>query len=86
MSKRSVDRYIALYQSTGTVDPSKQCHGPPRVLNEFEQISLLQSPVNKPTMYLLVEKLQSELYDMMYDLQVHGYMSLPFVVLYNILG
>ena len=64
MSKRSVDRYIALYQSTGTVEPSKQRHGPPRVLSEFEQISLLlnQSLVNKPTMYL--EELQSELYEL----------------------
>jgi transposase len=62
MSKRSVDRYIALYQSTGTVEPSKQRHGPPCVLSEFEQISLLQSLVNKPTMYL--EELQSELYEL----------------------
>ena len=62
MSKRSVDRYISLYQSTGTVEPRKQCHGPPHVLNKFEQISLLQSLVNKPTMYL--EELQSELYEL----------------------
>lgn len=57
MSKKSVDRYISLYQSTGTVEPKKQRHGPQHVLSEFEQISLLQSLVNKPTMYL--KELQS---------------------------
>ena len=62
MSKRSVDRYIYLYQSTGTVQPIKQRHGPPLVLSEFEQISVIQSLVNKPTMYL--EELQSELYEL----------------------
>ena len=61
MSKRSVDRYISLYHSTGTVEPSKQHHGPLCLLSEFEQISLLHSLVNKPTMYL--EELQSQLYE-----------------------
>ena len=37
MSKRSVDRYISLYQSTGSVEPKKQCHGPPCVLSDFEK-------------------------------------------------
>ena len=62
MSKRSVDRYISLYQSTGTVEPSKQHHGPLCLLSEFEQVSPPQSLVNKPTMYL--EELQSELYNL----------------------
>ena len=62
MSKKSVDRYISLYQSTGSVEPKKQHHGPQHVLSEFEQISLLQSLDNKPTMYL--EELQSELYEL----------------------
>ena len=54
-------QHISLYQSTGTVEPRKQCHGPPRVLSEFEQIFLLQSLVDKPTMYL---ELQSQVYEL----------------------
>lgn len=62
MSKRSVDRYISLYQRTGSVQPTKQQHGPQCLLTEFEQVSILQSLANRPTMYL--EELQSELYDL----------------------
>ena len=61
--KRSVERYLSLYHATGSVTPRRQQqHGPPRLLTEFEQISILQSLVNRPTMYL--EELQSELYDL----------------------
>ena len=53
--------FLLKTSSYGNVEPSKLRHGPPRVLSEFEQISLLQSLVNKPTMYL--EELQSELHE-----------------------
>ena len=72
MSKRSVDRYISLYQSTGSVEPKKQRHGPPCILSDFEKISLIQSLVNKPTMYL--EELQSELYELT-GTRVHNYVN-----------
>ena len=62
--KRSVERCISLYHATGSVAPTNQQHGPPRLLTEFEQISILQSLMVKPTMYL--EELQSELYDLIH--------------------
>ena len=62
MSKRSVDRYIALYTATGTVEACKQCHGPHYMLSDFEQVSISQSLANKPTMYF--EELQTELFDL----------------------
>ena len=56
------DRYIALYNTTGTVQETKQRHGPQYLLSDFEQVSILQSLANKPTMYL--QELQAELYDL----------------------
>ncbi len=52
MSQRSVQRYVDLYQSTGVVEPKKQRHGPEQVLSEFEQITVLQSMVDRPGIYL----------------------------------
>ena len=55
-------RYLQLYYSTGTVKPTRQSHGPARLLNDFEQLSLIQSLLRNPTMYL--EELQSELVEL----------------------
>ena len=59
MSERSVRRYVDLYMSTGGVDTSGCRHGPQQLLSDFEQITVLQSLVNKPTIYL--EELQKDL-------------------------
>ena len=51
-----------MYHSTGDVVANHQQHGPQGILTEFEQISILQSLANNPTMYL--DELQSELFDL----------------------
>lgn len=56
MSKRSVDRYITLYGTTGSVNAAKQRHGPQCVLTDLEQLTILQSLLNKPTMYTRAAK------------------------------
>ena len=52
VSQRSVTRYVELYQSTGDVKPKTQRHGPERVLSEIEQITLIQSLLAKPGIFL----------------------------------
>ena len=59
MSERSVRRYVDLYMSTGGVEASGYRHGPQQLLSDFKQITVLQSLVNKPTIYL--EELQKDL-------------------------
>ena len=59
MSERSVRRYVDLYMSTGGVEASEYRHGPQQLLSDFEQLTVLQSLVNKPTIYL--EELQKDL-------------------------
>ena len=61
MSQRSVQRYVYLYQSTGDVEPRKQRHGPERLLSEFEQITVLQSMIDRPGIYFA--ELQQQLND-----------------------
>ena len=61
MSERSVRRYIEEYMTTGGVEAAEQRHGPTVLLNNFQQLTVLQSLVNKPTIYL--DELQKELYD-----------------------
>ena len=62
VSRMSVDRFLQLYISTGTVQHKLQCHGPQPVLNEFEQLYLLESLIHNPTMYF--QELQSELIEL----------------------
>ena len=62
ISQRSVSRYIELYQSTGDVQPTVQRHGPERVLSELEQITVIQSLIAKPGMFLT--ELQQRLNDL----------------------
>ena len=59
MSSRSARRYVALFYETGEVSPVSQQHGPPRTLDSFEEMTLIQSLLNKPDMYL--EELRQEL-------------------------
>ena len=58
ISSRSVRRYLTLFDETGDVSPVVQLHGPPRALDAFKKISLIQSLLNKPDMYL--EELRQE--------------------------
>ena len=53
LSERSVQRYVELYQSTGDVEPRKQKHGPELLLSEFEQITVLQSMIDRPGIFLI---------------------------------
>ena len=59
VSFRSARRYVALFYETGEVSPVSQQHGPPRTLDSFEEMTLIQSLLNKPDMYL--EELRQEL-------------------------
>ena len=52
MSERTVRRYVELYYSTGDVECKKQTTGPTCLLNDFEQITVLQSLIAKPNIYL----------------------------------
>lgn len=61
MSERSVRRYIEQYMTTGGVEAAEQRHGPTVLLNNFQQLTVLQSLVNKPTIYL--DELRKEFYD-----------------------
>ena len=59
VSSRSVRRYPTLFEETGDVSPAIQQHGPGRILDAFEEMSLIQSLVSRPEMYL--EELRQEL-------------------------
>ena len=61
MSERSVYRYLALFQSTGSVDPKEHNSGPRKVLNDLEQFTILQSLIHKPTLYL--SEIQEKLFE-----------------------
>ena len=49
-----------MYYTTGTVEPTNQRHGPPRILTNFEQLTVLQLLLDNPNMYL--DKIERELY------------------------
>ena len=59
MSERSVRRYVELFYSTD-VKPCQHKQGPSQLFSELEQLTVLQSLINKPTIYL--EELQNDLY------------------------
>lgn len=52
VSQSSVERFVHLYQTTGDVKPKEQKHGPDRMLNDLEELTILQSLLNKPGIYL----------------------------------
>ena len=61
MSERSVRRYVDKYMASGRIEAAEQRHGLAVLLNDFEQLTVLQSLINKPTIYL--DELQRELHD-----------------------
>ena len=85
LSEWSVQRYVELYQSTGDVEPRKQKHGPELLLSEFEQITVLQSMIDRPGIFLI--ELQQHLnevtgttvhfYDLPYSSQTRVYKKAP---------
>ena len=52
MCEKSVQRYLALFKSTGSVSPHQQKFGPNTVLSEFEIFTILQSLIHKPDSFL----------------------------------
>ena len=52
LSERTVRRYIATFQQTGDVEVKQHQHGPPKLLGEFEQLTLLQIILQNPGIYL----------------------------------
>lgn len=52
MCEKSVHRYISLFQTTGSVAPKEHASGPDRMLTDFEQCTVLQTLVHRPTSYI----------------------------------
>ena len=42
VSERTVRRYISLFNKSGGIEPNSQRHGPPKLLGDFGQLTLLQ--------------------------------------------
>ena len=61
MSERSVQRYLAIFHSTGSVDPKKPKTGPGELLTELEQLSILRYLIYSPTLHLL--EVQEKLFE-----------------------
>ena len=61
MSERSVQRYMELFHTTGTVAAVVQKRGPDKILSDFEQFTVLQTLIHKPTSYL--HEVQAQLFD-----------------------
>ena len=60
VSHSTVERLLHLYRTTGDVRSLQDKHGPERKLSEFEELTILQSFLNNPGIYL---KVQEELLD-----------------------
>ena len=52
VSQSSVYRYIELFNQTGDVKPRSYRHGPPKLLEDLEQLVLLRLILNNPGIYL----------------------------------
>ena len=52
ISERTVRRYVSSFQQTEDVKPKSQCHGPPKLLGDFEQLVLLRLILKNPGIYL----------------------------------
>lgn len=61
MCERSVQRYLALFHSTGSVAPKKSSGGPGKILNEFEEMCVLQTLIHTPAAFL--HEIQYQLYN-----------------------
>ena len=60
MYQRSVYRYLTLFDTTGLVSPAVHNSGPVKLLNEFEQFTILQTLIYHPTSYL--HEVQNDLF------------------------
>ena len=61
MCEKSVHRYLTQFELTGNVAPKEYIRGPDRMLSEFEQFTILQTLVHRPTSYL--HEVQRDLFD-----------------------
>lgn len=61
MCVRSVQRYLCLFHSTGSVAPKQSSGGPAKVLSEFEEMTILQILVHYPS--TTSHEVQSQLYE-----------------------
>ena len=61
VAERSVYRYLALFDSTGSVDPKEQTCGPRPELGKMEPFTNLQLLIHKPTLQL--KEVQEKLFD-----------------------
>ena len=52
MSEKSVQRYLALFQATGSVTFQPHTGGPHQILDDQEQFIVMQALIHNPTMYL----------------------------------
>ena len=59
MSSRSVRRYVEAFYTSVNVDSAHHRHGPLPILDQFEQLMVLQSLLDNPSMFL--DELQQEL-------------------------
>jgi len=61
VSHSTVERLLHLYRTTGDVRSLQDKRGPERKLSEFEELTVLQSFLNNPGIYL--NEVQEELLD-----------------------
>ena len=61
LSESSIERYIHLFNHTGDIAPKNQRHGPLPAMSEFEEVTLLQTLLDTPSLYL--HEVQKELHD-----------------------
>ena len=61
MSERSIQRYMEQFHATGSVVPTAQKRGPDKLLSDFEQFTILQTLIHKPTSYL--HEVQDQLFE-----------------------
>ena len=61
VSHSSVERFVHLFHTTGDVTSLQQKHGPSRKLSEIEELTVLQSFLNNPGIYL--SEVQADLFD-----------------------
>ena len=49
IGESTVRRYTQRFYETGSVSPTEYHHGPHKLLDEFEQVTVMQSLLNKPS-------------------------------------
>ena len=61
IAERSVCCYLAIFNSTGTVDAKDYKSGPSELLSDLDQFTILQSLIHKPTLRL--NEIQDKLFE-----------------------